>query len=250
MGWVLMVVVNTLLIEASYTLAPTAQTLEVVTDRPRVSKTFTAPIKVSVLGEDILEFGEYQYDLYTNHGDSQLAQAANDGYQVGFPLRAFAYSYQFGVNADGGRYVHTPGALLVQGKHIPLVPNGFDFIIPYGGLWSKPLLYILNTAIWSVIAYLLLIVNTRMRLRIRAERKRKKMKRLGLCVKCGYRVGDFTTCPECGAEHARARSGSDLVSVRRVVYAQHVHPQTHRDKLRIACDDAGVMACLHSDPRD
>lgn len=205
LGWLLMVVAHTVLFRASLIYITDAQTQKVITDRNGVTEILTAPVKMTVLRKDILELGDAEYVLFT---DSDGQRSLSGGYilRIGFPLQSFTFRYQFGLNAEGGSVVHTSGAFYVQGAHIPLVPNGLNFFIPYGGLRANPLLYILNTAIWGIAVYVLFVVNTRMRIQIHADRKRKKMKKQGRCVNCGYSIGSLPQCPECGTNQTHRKT--------------------------------------------
>lgn len=51
--------------------------------------------------------------------------------------------------------------------------------------------FLINTIFWAAIPYAVLIA-------CRALRARRRAKR-GLCIRCGYSIGDFARCPECGA---------------------------------------------------
>lgn len=205
LGWLLMVVVHTVLFRVSRTYIADARVQEVITGHNGVTERLVAPVKVNVLGEDILELGESEYVLFTDP-EGQRFLPGWDMFRIGFPLQSFDFRYKLGLNADGGSVVHTSGALYVQGAHIPLVPNGLNFFIPYGGLRANPLLYILNTAIWGIAVYVLFVVNTRMRIQIHADRKRKKMKKQGRCVNCGYSIGSLPQCPECGTNQTHRKT--------------------------------------------
>lgn len=198
-SWVLMVGFHSLLIQFTSHLAPTAVSVNQETERPGVSKTFNAPVRVSVLRRDVFKLGEYRYDLYTEERQSQSFARYEDRYRVGIPFRAFSYHFRRGTSADGAFRSVAEGAFVVHGQYVPLVPNGLEFVIPFGGLRTNPLLYLLNTLIWSVAGYLILIMNTRIRLRIRRERQHKRMRKQGRCVRCGYQLDGLVRCPECGS---------------------------------------------------
>lgn len=198
LGLIAMVVVNALLFKLSYSAAPTAANMKQDASDPAITSSFRAPLYIKGIDTSIYHFGEYQLIFFATDEEGDAVASEVNRYHLGFPVRSLELEWYRSSNRDESYREKIVGAFSIHGKDIPLMPNGLKVIFPYGGFRHNPLMYLLNVAIWSVGAYVLLIVNTRMRLGIRRDRKRKRMMKQGRCINCGYKMDDFQQCPECG----------------------------------------------------
>lgn len=198
LGLIAMVAVNGLLFKLAYSAAPTAANMKQETSDPAIASSFRSPLYIKGIDRSIYHFGEFQLIFFTLDEESDVIASEVSRWRLGVPVRSLELEWYRSVNRDGSHSEKIVGAFSVHGKHVPLMPNGLEIIFPFGGFRQNPLMYLLNVVIWSVGAYLLLIVNTRIRLGIRRDRKRKRMMKQGRCIKCGYKIDGFEQCPECG----------------------------------------------------
>ncbi len=92
-------------------------------------------------------------------------------WRAGWPLRSLV-----GIKVGGMRLVSTHTLWLSDGLKIP-----------YGPIWHA---FILNAVLYAVLLWLPIRGPSALRRLIRMKR--------GLCVKCGYPIGESAVCTECG----------------------------------------------------
>lgn len=203
LGWLAMMLVNTLLFQRHYADASPAAAVSQATNDPSITGSFIYPIYIWGVDPSIYKFGELHSQFYAKSERPGVEKFDVRLYRFGFPFHSLEYKLYTHIYIDGDTKGELSGAFMIQGKYVPLMPSGMDIVIPYGG-FHRPIPYILNTLAWSIIAYAILVVNTRLRIQIHRERKRKSMKKQGRCVKCGYQMDGLEQCPECGQKQTQS----------------------------------------------
>ncbi len=164
----------------------------------RIRGTTTMPSNVLFSANAFAEQREY-FGWYVAEIPDETTRIRVISYRAGWPMRALAWQ-----SADQRNFLKTITGLRGRGPRKDLTHSRLSRGIPLPDFITtrirtlndtipiQPILpgFLINTALYTLILYLLFTTPGRIRRRSRLRRH--------ACLKCGYHIQNLTRCPECG----------------------------------------------------
>lgn len=128
--------------------------------------------------------------------------------KTGYPFQSFRYRIDIVPGTDDQPRFLYHGAFGINGKYIPGLESWRTLTVPLVPIFPG---FVVSVLFWGLVAWAFEYVFRGLwhllKFPLGVHRRRQRRARIenNQCVKCGYPLGEFDTCPECGlAAHAIA----------------------------------------------